>query len=87
MFAPHNSESVIKACGEILHVCVSGSPEILLESKPHKISKIDSPIGTRIHHKPVDQIANRFERLQVFSRANVLESKQPIWLINQALLI
>lgn len=83
----HGGESVIKACGEILHVCISGSPEVLLESKPHKISRIDTPISTRIHLKPVDESSGQVEETYLFSKFQIVERKQPIWLLNQALLI
>ncbi|PZM83314.1 MAG: hypothetical protein DKT66_09140 [Candidatus Melainabacteria bacterium] len=84
---PDDSESLIKACSEILHVCMSGAPEVLLESKTIKLARIDSPECARFCLTPVDDIAHRFERRHLFSKADIVESKQPLWLINQALLI
>jgi len=83
----HAGENVFKACGEIFHVCVSGSPEVLLESKPHKISRLDSPIASRIFLKSDDEIRRRFEHFQCSRQASIIVRKQPIWLQNRALLI
>jgi len=82
-----DGESVVKACGEIFHVCISGSPEVLLESKPDKISRIDSPAGTGIFLKPVNESADQAVLAMLFSKSDRIVSKKPIWLINQALLI
>jgi hypothetical protein len=83
----HTGENVVKACGEIFHVCISGSPEGLLESKPHKISRLDSPIGSRMLLKSDYEITRRFEQFQCLRQASIFARKQPIWLQNRALLI
>ncbi|MBX9949559.1 MAG: hypothetical protein K2Y39_10350 [Candidatus Obscuribacterales bacterium] len=83
----HGGESAVKACGEIFHVCISGSPEVLLESKPHKVSRLDSPIGSRILLKSEVEITRRLEQTQCLRQASILARKQPLWLLNKALLI
>lgn len=85
-----SEESVAKACGEIFHVCISGVPELLIEGKPHKpskISRVESSIDARICLKLVDEVGHKFQQSQRFSKTLTVMGKHPIWLVNQALLI
>ena len=85
--AAHGGESVVKACGEIFHVCISGAPTVLLEGKPHKVSRIDSSFGTRIFLKPVDEVASIEQRFSGSSKTFITPNQRPLWLINRALVI
>lgn len=87
VLAAHGGESAVKACGEIFHVCVSGAPTILLEGKPHKVSRIDSSFGAGIFWKPVDRVKTQSQKLCFNTKAQISSDQRPIWLINRALLI
>lgn len=85
--AAHGGESSIKACGEIFHVCISGAPAVLLEGKPHKVSRIDSNFGARICLKPVDAVQSVSKGFSGQSKTFIRPNQRPLWLMNRALLI
>jgi hypothetical protein len=85
--AAQGGESSIKACGEILNVCISGAPTVLLEGKPNKVSRIDSSFGARIFLKPVDAVATVLKGFSGPSRPYTASNQRPLWLMNRAILI
>jgi hypothetical protein len=85
--AAQGGESSIKACGEIFHVCISGVPAVLLEGKPHKVSRIDSHFGARIFLKPVDEVQTVSQNFCGPGKTFIATNQRPLWLMNRALLI
>ena len=85
--AAQGGESSIKACGEIFHVCISSAPTVLLEGKPHKVSRIDSNFGARILLKPFDAAKTISKGFSGPSKTYIAANQRPLWLMNRALLI
>jgi len=85
--AAQGSESSIKVSSELFNVCVSEAPSVLLEGKPHKVSKIDSPLNERIFFSNFDLESCRTSQLAGFSGLRIVSNSRPLWLIKQALLI
>jgi len=85
--AIEGAESSIKGCSEIFNVCFSGEPSVLLESKSHKVSRIDAPPDARICLSVLDEPIRQTRSQQSFHRSHTPVCKLPLWLINQKLLI
>ncbi len=85
--AAQDTESSVKGCSEIFNVCISEAPSVLLEGKPHKVSKIDSCLGERVNFTLFDPAGCKTMQAQGFVPVRVIANQRPRWLINQALLI
>lgn len=85
--AIEGGESGVNACTEICHVCATGYSPILLEGKPHKDSRDSAAVGDRFAFHYLNETVCQPRHLSYVSKTFSVSDKQPLWLLNRALLI